>query len=118
MEKIRKNFGEVFTPPALALMIVNSLPEEAWEEGKTFIDPTCGSGNVLVSFAEHKKELGHTKILSTIYGVDIVEDNILECRARLLGLCGTNKENKRIVERNIVWHDSLTYDFEFSEIVE
>jgi hypothetical protein len=49
--------------------------------------------------------------LSTIYGVDLMQDNVNECRKRLL--CGRT-DLAHIVERNIVCHDALTYDYSFN----
>jgi hypothetical protein len=51
------------------------------------------------------------KALSTIYGVDIMPDNIKLCQDRLL--CG-REDLRHIVEKNIVCHDALTYDYSFN----
>lgn len=50
--------------------------------------------------------------LKTIYDVDIMMDNVELCRDRLL--CG-QEHLRHIVERNIVCHDALTYDYSFGE---
>jgi hypothetical protein len=49
--------------------------------------------------------------LGTVYGVDLMQDNVDECRKRLL--CG-REDLQHIVERNIVCHDALTYDYSFN----
>ena len=49
--------------------------------------------------------------LSTVYGVDLMQDNVDLCRERLL--CG-QEHLRHIVERNIVCHDALTYDYSFN----
>ena len=49
--------------------------------------------------------------LSTVYGVDLMQDNVDECRRRLL--CG-REDLRHIVEKNIVCHDGLTYDYSFN----
>ena len=61
-------------------------------------------------------ERGSTFIeaLSTTYGVEFMEDNVLECRARLAGPNPT-QEVLDIVENNIVHHNALTYHYEFGE---
>ena len=58
-------------------------------------------------------EMGSTfeQALQTIYGVDLMQDNVDLCRERLL--CG-RKDLRHIVERNIVCHDALTYDYSFN----
>jgi hypothetical protein len=49
--------------------------------------------------------------LQTIYGVDLMPDNVDLCRERLL--CGRS-DLAHIVKRNIVCHDALTYDYSFN----
>ena len=81
---------------------------------KTFIDPTgCGDGQFLGEVLIRKMENGidFEQALSTIYGVDLMDDNVELCRERLL--CG-REDLRHIVERNIVCHDALTYDYSFN----
>ena len=111
-----KELGEVFTPEELVNKMLNQLPHGlygSWEEGKTFLDPSCGTGNFLVEVAKRKMNKEHKEVLSTIFGVDIMLDNVEECRARLLEIAGDTEENRAIVKRNIVCADALTYDFSF-----
>lgn len=119
----QKDLGEVFTPTNLVIDILKKIyprgTKEWRDETKTFLDPACGNGQFLAPILIIKLELGHDPIqaLSTIYGVDIMEDNIEECRDRLYNIAikYTNKktECRRIVERNIVCADGLTYDYSF-----
>lgn len=110
-----KSRGEVFTPPELVIEILEQLPPEVWEDGKTYLDPTAGSGNFLAAVLIIKKELGHKDPLKTIYGVDIMEDNVDECRQRLINIAGDTPENWKIVKNNIRCEDGLKYDYSFSE---
>lgn len=105
--------GEVFTPTELVLEILEQMPESIWEEGKTFLDPTCGNGQLLAPVAIIKRELGHKNWLETIYGVDLMQDNVNETRERLLAIAGNTEENRKIVENNIRQADGLTYDYSF-----
>jgi hypothetical protein len=61
-----------------------------------------------------KMENGSTfeQALSTVYGVDLMQDNVELCRERLL--CGRN-DLKHIVEKNIVCADGLEYNYTFGE---
>lgn len=115
-EKSRvKATGEVFTPTPLVQEILNQLPIEQFQDPtKTFLDPSCGDGQFLSEVLIKKMENGSTfeQALSTIYGVDIMEDNVQLCRDRLL--CG-QEHLRHIVEKNIVCHDALTYDYSFGE---
>lgn len=110
-----KATGEVFTPTPLVQEILDQLDPELFQDPtKTFIDPTCGDGQFLSEVLIRKLENGHTleAALSTIYGVDLMQDNVDLCRDRLL--CG-HEELRPIVERNIVQADGLTYDYNFGE---
>lgn len=108
-----KESGEVFTPPELVIEILKQLPDQVWHEGKTYLDPTAGDGNFLAAVLIIKMELGHKNPLSTIYGVDIMQDNVDECRQRLLDIAGDTEENRKIVKNNIRCEDGLKYDYSF-----
>jgi len=112
-----KATGEVFTPTPLVQEILDQLPQELFSDPtKTFLDPTCGDGQFLGEVIIRKMENGSTleQALSTTYGVDLMQDNVDLCRERLL--CG-HDEYRHIVEKNIVCHDGLTYDYSFGEPV-
>jgi len=83
-----KELGEVFTPDALVTEMLSKLPAGSWEHAQTFLEPSCGNGNFLVQILERKLAAGATPLqaLSTIHGVDIMEDNADESRARLLAI--------------------------------
>lgn len=124
----KKQTAEDFTPDSLTGEILDKLqfyaPETFTDETKTFLDPACGNGNLLVQVLKRKIQNGHSPLqaLSTIYGCDIMEDNILECRERLLQLTDGEAREQLIVNRQIRWtplhlypKGSLDYDFLFSE---
>lgn len=114
-EKLRvKATGEVFTPTPLVQEILDQLPQELFTDPtKTFLDPSCGDGQFLGEVLIRKMENGSTfeQALSTIYGVELMPDNVELCRTRLL--CG-QEHLRHIVEKNIVCHDALTYDYSFN----
>ena len=113
-EKIRvKATGEVFTPTTLVQEVLDNLPQEQFTNTtKTFLDPSCGDGQFLSEVLIRKMENGATfeQALSTIYGVDLMQDNVELCRERLL--CGRN-DLRHIVEQNIVCADALRYHYRF-----
>ena len=109
-----KQLGEVFTPTELVLEMIEQLPDEMFEDGRTFLDPTVGNGQFLAALAIIKRELGHKEVLSTLYGADIMQDNVDECKERLLDICGHTKKNIEIVDNNIVCADGLKYDYSFN----
>ncbi len=106
-----KATGEVFTPTHLVLEMLEELDDSVWEDGKTFLDPTCGNGQFLAAIAIVKRELGHKDYLSSIYGVDLMQDNVNETRNRLAKIAGTNK----FLDKNILCKDALKYNFSFEE---
>ena len=110
-----KATGEVFTPTKLVNEILNKHPAELFiDPKKTVIDPACGDGQFLGEALIRKVENGidFEQALSTIYGVDLMQDNVDLCRERLL--CG-QEHLKHIVERNIVCADALRYHYRFDD---
>jgi len=80
--------GEIFTPTALVVGMLASLPLERFAAGKTILDPACGDGQFLVAAKWVKilhYGLGEEAALRDIYGVDIMRDNVDLCRRRLGG---------------------------------
>lgn len=114
-DKLRiKQTGEIFTPTPLVQEMLDNIPlDQFTEPTKTFLDPSCGDGQFLSEVMIKKMEYGSTfeQALSTTYGVELMIDNVIECRNRLL--CG-REDLRHIVERNIVCHDALTYDYSFN----
>ena len=119
-DKLRiKQTAEVFTPQYLVLEMIDKIemenPELFTDPNKTFIDNSCGDGEFLGEVVIRKMERSDCSLLqalSTTYGVDLMEDNISECKNRLAGPNPT-QEIWDILNKNIVCHDGLTYDYEF-----
>jgi len=119
--------AEIFTPHFLVNEMLDKLPKSVWEENKTFCDPACGNGNMLVHVLYRKLAVydhDPLKALQSIYGVDIMRDNIRETRIRLLKTVSLfyelEEEDVATVIQNIIWTNlkkfpkgSLDYDFSF-----
>jgi len=98
LDKLEKENPELFSDPT-----------------KTFIDNSCGDGEFLGEIVIRKMEKSDCSLeeaLSTTYGVDLMEDNIEECKKRLAGPNPTS-DIWNILNKNIVCADGLTYDYEF-----
>jgi hypothetical protein len=109
-----KSTGEVFTPTHTVQRILNNLPQDLFEDPtKTFLDNSCGDGQFLGEVLIRKMENGSTfeQALSTIYGVDLMIDNVDLCRERLL--CG-REDLRHVVEQNIYQRDALKHSYEFT----
>ena len=112
-QKRVKQTAEVFTPSSLTNEILDKLPPEVWEPSRTFCDPAAGNGNILLEILKRKLSHGHAPLeaISSIWGVDLMADNVQECKERLLELVPTCKEAKEILNKQIICHDALTWDF-------
>ena len=111
-----KATGEVFTPTPLVQDILDKVPMEKFiDPTKTFLDNSCGDGQFLGEVLIRKMENGSTfeQALSTIYGVDLMIDNVDLCRERLL--CG-REDLRHVVEKNIQCKNGLTYGYKFESM--
>jgi hypothetical protein len=108
-----KATAEVFTPTDLVQKTLDNLPQEIFKNAtKTFLDNSCGDGQFLSEVLIRKVENGidFETALSTIYGVDLMPDNVKLCQDRLL--CG-REDLRHVVEKNIVCADGLRYHYRF-----
>jgi hypothetical protein len=108
-----KATGEVFTPTLLVQEILEQIPIEQFQDPtKTFLDNSCGDGQFLGEVLIRKMENGSTfeQALATIYGVDLMIDNVDLCRERLL--CG-REHLRHIVEQNIYQANALKFSYKF-----
>jgi hypothetical protein len=117
----KKNLGEVYTPRELVLQMLRRLSDEQWRStDSTFIDPSCGTGNFLVEIVNKKIAAGLSpfQAAKTTYGVDIMQDNIDECRARIFDATKTlvpekqHLELARIISSNIKCGNGLADSLE------
>lgn len=90
--------GEVFTPPWLVEKMLDLVKDETARIDSRFLEPACGSGNFLVPVLQRKLaavqakygrnafEKRHFALLALmcVYGIELLPDNIAECRANLL----------------------------------
>jgi len=121
-DKLRIHYtAEFFTPTLLVQEMLNKLEEQDptlfSDPTKTFIDNSCGDGQFLSEVVIRKIERSGCSLeqaLKTTYGVELMEDNVYECKRRLAGPEPTD-EIWEILNKNIVHHDALTYDYKFGE---
>jgi len=127
--------GEVFTSQREVNAMLDLVKQETERIDSRFLEPACGTGNFLKEILERKLQVVEKKYrksqlefernlvlaVSSIYGIDILEDNIIECRKRLFDIAEksyttlfknkTKNEVHRtiqfILEKNIIWGDAL-----------
>jgi hypothetical protein len=129
--------GEVLTGNREVHAMLDLVKQETDRIDARFLEPACGDGNFLTVILERKFAVVEKRYLksqldferyavlavSSIYGIDILEDNVRQCRQRLYAvfddnfysrLFGQRSRNecrdavKFILDRNIIWGDALT----------
>lgn len=124
--------GEVFTPRWLVEAMLDLVKGETDRIDSRFLEPACGSGNFLVPVLQRKLAAVEAKYgksdferrhfallgLMCIYGIELLLDNIDECRANLLdvfsdylGLDETDDLYRAafyVLSQNLVHGDALT----------
>lgn len=124
--------GEVFTPPWMVDAMLDLVKAESERIDSRFLEPACGSGNFLVRVLQRKLASVELKFgksafekriyallgLMCIYGIELLEDNIAECRANMLEILAEylnideSDEVYRaafyILSQNLVHGDALT----------
>ena len=121
-DKLRiKQTAEVFTPTEIVQQMLDKLEEQDptlfSDPNKTFLDNSCGDCQFLSEVVIRKMERSSCDLLtalSTVYGVELMADNVEECKKRLAGPNPTSKILE-ILDKNIVCHDALTYDYNFTK---
>jgi len=90
--------GEVFTPAWMVEAMLDLVKGETERIDSRFLEPACGNGNFLVQVLRRKLaavelkygnsefERRHYALLALmcIYGIELLPDNIADCRANLL----------------------------------
>jgi hypothetical protein len=99
-----KDQGEVFTQPREVRAMLDLIPDAFSQIGAKFLEPAAGDGNFLVAILERKVssiqpqptdcsleewEFALLICLSSIYGVDIDQENVREARSRMLEFVAT-----------------------------
>ena len=130
-----RNHGEVLTARREVEAMLDLVKNESEWIDSRFLEPACGDGNFLVAILERKLKIVASRYrrkqadfesqmllaLSSIYGIDLLEDNVKLAQGRLLEIaCQSYKDNlkkypnedfknivKFILEKNILQGDSL-----------
>ena len=129
--------GEVFTNEREVNAMLDLVKHETERIDSRFLEPACGNGNFLAEVLRRKLKVVDQRYsnnqmdweryaviaVSSIYGVDILEDNAKECRERLYTIFDDfytalfkdkcKEECRRSIrllfDRNILWGDALDF---------
>ena len=128
--------GEVFTAEREVNAMCDLVASECLRPDSRFLEPACGDGNFLAVILRRKLSELKRKYkksprdyekqaivaIGSLYGVDIMNDNVLACRERLFCIwdeeytahCGTDASDETreaarfIISRNIINGNALT----------
>ena len=128
--------GEVFTNEREINAMLDLVKHETERIESRFLEPACGNGNFLAEVLRRKLDIVKTRYgknpddferysilaITSIYGVELLEDNTIECRKRLFNIwndeytsiCGNyaNGESREtvkfILQKNILNGDALS----------
>lgn len=128
--------GEVFTADREVNAMLDLVKQETERIDSRFLEPACGNGNFLAKILERKLaitrshyrqsrteyELQSLIAVGSLYGIEIQQDNVMECRERLFGIFRQEytslfpnakvddylKSIHYVLGRNILWGDALT----------
>lgn len=103
--------GEVFTAEREVNAMLDLVKQETERIDSRFLEPACGDGNFLAEILRRKLKEVRRKYrkspfdyeknavlaVSSIYGVDLMMDNVLTCRERLFGIW--DKEYKAVCKK-------------------
>ena len=101
----QKVFGQVLTPVEMIDLMIKQDADYILDPKTRVMDNSCGTGNFLVRILERRIERGIDPItaISTLYGMEIQEDNYLITKARLKSYLPANTN----YEPNIIHADAL-----------
>lgn len=124
--------GEVFTPAWLVDRMIGLVKDESERIDSRFLEPACGSGNFLTQVLNIKLRVASDRYkqsvfehhhhallaLMSIYGIELLEDNVYECRQNMLDIFSENlklktdadlyRAGQAVLEANIVHGDALS----------
>ena len=129
--------GEVFTNQREVNAMLDLVKHETERIDARFLEPACGNGNFLAEVLRRKLTVVDSRYsksqfeweryaviaVSSIYGVDILEDNAIECRERLFKIFNERYTSlfkdkckvecrqsvKFLFNKNILWGDALDF---------
>ena len=124
--------GEVFTPKWMVEAMLDLVKGETERIDSRFLEPACGCGNFLVEVLRRKFaavelkygkadfEKQHYALLAMmcVYGIELLADNIAECRANMLEVLAdyltldasqdVYQAASHVLSQNLVHGDALT----------
>ena len=116
-----KATNEFFTPYSIVKQMCDMISDEDWADStKTFLESSFGNGQFVVYIVWNRIQHGidWQTALNTLYGVELIADNVLECHDRVidlltkLGIEFDERTARKIMKKNLVCSDFFKWDFE------
>lgn len=132
------NHGEVLTSQREVNAMLDLVKHETERTDSRFLEPACGTGNFLAEVLRRKLEVVSSRYkrnqldfeknafiaVSSLYGIDILTDNVKSCIERLFTIVenkytqlykDASKDDFRksinyVLHKNIIWGDALTLE--------
>lgn len=115
--------GEVFTNDREVKAMCDLVAHECERIDSRFLEPACGDGNFLAEIVKRKLavckkfykkntydyERYSVLVMTSIYGIDIMQDNVDDCRARMFELWNREYESVCKKECNNDTRDAVIY---------
>ena len=130
--------GEVLTGKREVDAMLDLVKQETERIDSRFLEPACGNGNFLAAILERKLAVVERRYctsqldfernafaaVASLYGIDILSDNVSQCRERLFNVFDTIYERlfpktskagcrdaiRFVLLLNIVWGDALSFE--------
>ena len=116
-----QSFGEVFTPIFIVKKMLRVVEDEIKNPETKFLEPSAGEGAFLcellrqrLNFFKDRDEKFLLKLLANIYGIELLNENILTAREEMKKICREFFFDEEIlqtadlvIEKNIVCADAL-----------
>ena len=119
--KTGKKTNEFFTPYSIIKRMCDKIPDEDWSDPKkTFLESSFGNGQFVVYIVWNRIQHGidWETALKTLYGVELMADNVKETKERVIDLLDKMNINydkeiaMEIMDKNLVCADFFKWDFE------
>lgn len=116
-EDTQARLGQVWTPTHIVEDMMNKIDNSVWDDpNKTFLDPTMGSGNIVLNMLKNRIErhdIDPLQALKTCYGVEVDNSTLIFAKERIKEYMAqfTKDDLTDIIDFNFVAHDILTWCF-------
>lgn len=117
-KETRKKMGQVFTPYSVIKKMMDKIDKEIWlNEDKTALDPTMGSGNIIIAILYRRiveNNQNPVKAISNTYGIELDPKTHEYAKERIKKFMShfTNEDLTSIIDHNFVCSNVFDWNIE------